>query len=269
MSYCATNKYARSICADNQFWLNKFNAEMGDIANQYITQYSHPDTLGIHLYKRWTSISFDIQSLKSYMKNGYNDIIIYMLECLEECVPSKYAMELALENDNIELIEWLISQGTIPLNLSHAVHNIKLLDWLETKGYVLDPHEVEYAYELGNTELVQWFEKRGIFPSTYNANYAAQTNNIQMLEEFERKGWLPTQNVLSQVAYNGHLDTLRWLLPRGIILNDTHAISAVYMGHIHVINWFMQINPKFKPTDSILGLTARDGHLTMLRFFRK
>ena len=103
MAYCSTNRYARSICMDDQFWINKLGMELGDAVIQYITHYSHPDTLGLDIYRRW--ISMNSLELESYIKNGYNDMVIFILETRN--IPNiNIIPNIASKFTNIEVLEW-------------------------------------------------------------------------------------------------------------------------------------------------------------------
>ena len=199
IAYCGVSKSANIICSDYTFWMEKLNLKLsyinGDgvriLASDYVRNFGHHDQSGLKIYKRWIMGGTDIIP---YVKGGYNDMVIWLLNKYRVSNKSiyKYIVDMSVESNNMEILLWFEERNILP-SISGANHaaengNIEMLEWLERRNILLKSYGVNKASQNGHINVLFWAEKRGIQPDSGSAEYAADGGHMDILEYLESKG---------------------------------------------------------------------------------
>ena len=107
-------------------------------------------------------------------------------------LPSVDGANEALENNHIDVVNWLEKQGVVPtkINLDHAIVNghISTLEYAEKKNIKFTAYTANFAAIQGKLNILMWLEKRGILPDARGLQAAYDRNHVNVILSYsERK----------------------------------------------------------------------------------
>ena len=160
---CKTDKYAKSICDDNNFWLLKIN-------NKYNGFPINKDfNKAKELYDRIYSKNSKIPNILYILVNKTNrsewerDVL--------DWVDERDIVDIAIEENKERIVELLAMEGILPsqygINLLARDNNLKLLKILSNYDIYPDEKGADLAVENDSDDVIGWLASKGILPSDF------------------------------------------------------------------------------------------------------
>lgn len=238
ISFCTANRYTMNVFRDDLFWIKKLDDELEYVDHKpsnYIKTWHHPDIRGFDIYRRWIhTLCHEIKQIitrcESYIKRGYNDICIWILNKyisypeILEFTKSIKIRNICIIAGNLQLLKSLSTWDHLNPN-NEKIQCIKKVK--EYKGYVISTAAQHIAAEYGHLHILQWLVVNGSYINQTTANIAASSGFTNILEWLSDIGILPSTNIHEITTRKGdHIDLLKWLEVHGWIMtyrNSKHS----------------------------------------------
>lgn len=160
------NREFKTYILDPIFWKNKLDYDYTVICNAKLiipSSYMTPNNHSLHSYIRWTyKDTINIKDLQSNF-----DIIAYNIECniyqhdtlceLQDLASKFGYLDILIQLDKLGFI-WSKYHMIYALECG-AIH---VLNWLKTRGIILDHEIMEHAIYYYNANTLEWLESQGM-----------------------------------------------------------------------------------------------------------
>lgn len=179
--------------------------------------------------------------------------------------------EITLFMGDFDLFLWALKNkcplGEYASSEAAKKGNLRILEWLESKGHIQkDTWLCAEAALGGHIHVIAWARKRGYPWDKMACQNAAYENHFDLLKWLRRpEDPCPWDNkTFVNIAAVGNLPMLQWAKENGIPLtNDLCRISIRY-NHLNILQWAREIQ---SPWDNECCSTAsRNGHLDILKW---
>jgi hypothetical protein len=188
-------------------------------------------------------------NVKGYNKNKWickNAAIGNQLDCLkwarENGNPWNNAemCKIAARNGNLEMFEWLISNGCIysgEVSKEAANYgNLNILEWIKEKGYALDNICGSAAWG-GHLEIVKWGVENHCKLNCGVISSAATNGHLEIIKWARSQGCGWNSDACAQTVVHNHLDILKWLRLNGCPWDEDVCTEAIYFNNIDILRW--------------------------------
>lgn len=184
-------------------------------------------------------------------------------------------LNYAAEYGHLHIMKYLysincpIKTGTLVhqyLNITYCATNtgnLKLLDWLRSKG--INPNIYALAGIAKHGDMNKFLYVKSIIKPKYPLpsdvfSHAAMSGNFEMLKYLHGKCNFD-QYLFSNIAYQGKFEIMQWLLENGYkVDNDKDTFnSAALFGDLNIMKWLLENG--FKISERTFSNAARTGKL--------
>ena len=193
-------------------------------------------------------------------------------------IPNKSTADMAAQKGNVEMLQWLWEEGceVDSHSLRYAVENdnIECLEWAANVdgSLLVDSFGVCWALEdaarCGNLRIVQWLHTRGYAGRTRECLVAARGGHLVMLQWLRANGyeWADLgrgEEVCSEAAAGGHLELLQWAYGAGAPCNAYACSRAAEGGHLETLKW-LRLVAKCAWNQWSMVKAAQKGHIEVM-----
>ena len=193
-------------------------------------------------------------------------------------IPDKSTVDMAAQKGNVEMLQWLWEEGceVDAQALEAAVQNdhVECLEWAaNTDGNLLLDNfgvcwALEDAAQCGNLRIVQWLHTRGYVGRTRECLIAARCGHLVMLQWLRANGYEWTdmdsgEEVCSQAAAGGHLELLQWAHGAGAPCDAYACSRAAEGGHLETLKW-LRLVAKCDWNQWSMVKAAQNGHIDVM-----
>ena len=288
MSYCRTSRTAASICNDAGFWMDRLDHELQYInaearvikPSSYIIKYKHVDERPTNMYVRWmTTLNMDVR-FYTMIKEGYNDMVIWMLEKTQLTNSEQlynFVIRMSSIFSNMELMLWFYGIGRVGYDhiLMCAARNGNIDILKSTKNFSTKDIEIiiDHAVLGGQINVLNYIEPYMTEYLSSHFGFITLKDNTDTLDWVERHDTKPT-NLKRRPSLIGHhtpniaaerglFKVLNWLKLRNIYPNNEGADNAIKNRRMDVVFWLR--SNRIYPTIKGANYAAENGDMDMLK----
>jgi hypothetical protein len=191
---------------------------------------------------------------------------------------SSYALENAIRNSDINVLEWWKNSGLYLLynpDIISSCRNINVLEWCKNNGLrvICSINTLKYASWNGHVNVLEWWLKQNI-PLIYDEwaiNYASKNGHINVLNWWFHSGLELKYDkyAIYNATMNCHINVLEWWRNSGLelkydtlpfshacVMNSLHSYDVVQDPEktINVLEWWMNSNLELKYDINLIRL---------------
>ena len=170
--------------------------------------------------------------------------------------------------EQLPILEIMKSKGIYPClrDAEEAIHynNLELLQWIISEGVILDSDCANFAIAQQSFTIYQWLKFKGIYPTVMGANYLIQGNNLSCLIELSSHNIFPDVDG-ANYAFCYNSDVSEWLMSQRIY--PDHRCMEILIGQdsLSRVKWLLDHN--IFPTETIIRNVVIDNDITTLELF--
>jgi len=292
---CQVNKYAQSLCQDENLWklrLERFYPKYanGEGREPGETWYSFYHTLRNLLGKNGELDIYKLVMFKRYRfleknpdkvtlevinftaTNGLANVLDWFLQ-RGKPLPDIRGVNGAAINGQVEVLE-LIRQrgGPVPndvqiANIAAMMGHVDLLHWLKQNNIMVpDALGLAQAASNGCLNVLKWARQEGLPLPDNLPDEAAAGGKIEVLDWLKEIKGVPSKAGVLKAISEGKIETLEWLKDNNLLVVDREMIDeAVRRDKVVILDWFYKnTSPKIAPSQGALNVAALAGFLDPL-----
>lgn len=155
-----------------------------------------------------------------------------VLKILKEknCPFDEYTFTLAVQREDISIIEWFYKHGCSydSLSLMKAIEsgNIRIIKFLEEIRVQYRIDIIEYIYKFRRSLVVNWFKTNSKIFTPMAYIYGVETHNTELLEWLFNLGCKWDETVLERAYEVGNYITICWVREKLFDMNSTISIES-------------------------------------------
>lgn len=216
LALSSVNKYFNNLCSGDDFWKSKVMRKKK--VHEPPKGKSKIIYFGVsHLYDFADKIA---KAQDIVILDWLKDMLVFpkTLHCSKLPIPKVLDwlhqnersftvnnLNIAIQNNQWDVVGWLISKGIKPQN----------------------PEEFNILTKSGKVELLELLSTGNLLPTTYR--YAIENNHLKVVEWMYEKGISITQDNASSALSNDKVDILRFFLSKNIKPNNFYDVKSVEM----------------------------------------
>jgi hypothetical protein len=272
LSYCQTNKYARNICNNEDFWRNRVYKVYGEVSAKLksIERKWKDYYLSIVYY---TDKYTNNRALKQVALKGDMDLFLYFSQFENE----KNVIKEAIEGGNKKIIDFIISSkkfedGVLFNNLglygAAVAANEDLINYFLSKG-ALSRMIILGGLQSKNEKFVKQIILEQDVKPDLGLIYTVLNGNKKLIDYFISKGANDFNEAAYEASYTGNIDLLKFFLfiiPKTKIVNLNRLLfAAIEGGHIEIVDYLISRGAKLD--DNGAKISAKSGgYKDMIRY---
>lgn len=230
IKFCSTSQENHKLFSDDLFWRMKLEQEFPG-ASQF-----NPEDLPFHqFYLQFYQSRDQIQAAK----NGHLAVLKWMAS--REIPPTQELIEHAVRGGHHDVLDWLHEEVYVNQDeIFPAIENedLETLQWFVSNGHIPWTNEAIFSAHFNKLIVLEWLHKNDFLPFHVDvANAAAKGGAYEALDWLAKLGLLPDQAVLRSAIKGANFRLLGWLNNHGVSPTREHVSLAKSYSDFRVIDW--------------------------------